>query len=262
MHMNIYLICRNIEQPSGFDNFQSLVHHGSGINCYLGSHAPLRVIESLLYRNISHLFKASASERPARSSKEDPSDRSVNTAVRLSVSPAACASSVALKTLEYRAVFRVDREEPYAILSAEIRYESSACDKRLLVGKSNVSAAFDRLVCRCQTADAHQGIQDYIAVHLSYLNQTGISVIYSDIREFRLHSCSIFSISYRNSFRREFPDLFNKTVHPASAGQSHCFELIFIVSYYLKGLGPDRTRAAHYQYFSHVITLYSCIISD
>ena len=56
--MNVYLnlIWSNVKKPSGFDDFQSLVHHCGRINSYLAAHGPLRMIQSLLQSYILQVF--------------------------------------------------------------------------------------------------------------------------------------------------------------------------------------------------------------
>ena len=47
---------RQIEEPTGFNKFETFVGHGRGINGYLVSHRPIGVIQGLLNRYMLELF--------------------------------------------------------------------------------------------------------------------------------------------------------------------------------------------------------------
>lgn len=68
-HLNI--IRRDAEQVHGLNKFQALIHHGRGVNADLRAHAPVRMADSHLGRDIARLLARPAAERSAGAGEQD-----------------------------------------------------------------------------------------------------------------------------------------------------------------------------------------------
>ena len=87
-HLDVFVI--HIEQPVGLHDLKALVDHGGGIDSDLLSHAPVRMLQSILQRYLLQFCRRVIPEGTAGSRQQDLRD------AVLFVSP---------KTLEDRGVF-------------------------------------------------------------------------------------------------------------------------------------------------------------
>ena len=74
MDDDLDLVGAHAEEPVGFDDFETLVHHGGGIDSDAIAHAPIGVMEGLLDGDVGELRKGRFAERAARSGEDEAAD--------------------------------------------------------------------------------------------------------------------------------------------------------------------------------------------
>ena len=111
MHHHLDLLQRHVKEPSGFDDFQPLVHHGRRIDGDLASHGPVGMVQRLLQRHLFQLLQAVSPERSAGRRQQDPADLIM---------------LIALQALENSTVLTVHRQHGNTVFLHSIHYQLSA----------------------------------------------------------------------------------------------------------------------------------------
>src|SRR6516225_8733038 len=94
MYDDFDTIQRQLEEMMSLDEFEPFIHHGCRIDRNLGSHAPIRMGDSLLRCDLPHVLEASLTERPAAGRQNNPFD---------------CIDAGEIEALPDRIVLTVDR---------------------------------------------------------------------------------------------------------------------------------------------------------
>src|SRR6266700_642603 len=82
MNDNFDLIRANVEEPMRFDNFETFVHHGCGVDGDAIAHAPVGMRKSLFGSNTRELRQRSLAKRPAGSGENKAAHFAVRTAAQ------------------------------------------------------------------------------------------------------------------------------------------------------------------------------------
>ena len=149
MHHDIYHRRNHVEQPAGLDELQALVHHCSGVDGYLCSHIPVRVLESIGSACPGNALSAPGSERASGSG-----EMNLYQLVALSSE----------KALEDGRMFAVHRENGRVVLARCSGYDSSCRNQGFLIGKGYYFACFKRCKGRAQAGEAHHSPYYYIYI--------------------------------------------------------------------------------------------------
>ena len=233
---------RHIEEPASLDDFQTLVHHGGGIDGNLPAHGPLWMIQRLIQSHIFQLFRRVLPERSPGCGQKNPPN---------------FPSLVSFQTLENGAVLAVYRQELHALSRHGIHHQRASGHQGFLIGQRNILPQPDSVIGRRQTADSHQGIHNHVSLDFRQLNQTFIAIVHGKIRESFLHPTSIRFVSHADPMRPIFLNLLNQFIHPASAAQSGHGKQIRILIHNVQGLRTDGAGASQNNYFLHPINLLS-----
>ena len=178
MNEHLDLLHRHAEEPFGFDDFKSFVHHRGGVDRDLRAHLPIRVFECISCGNGLHLFAGKRTERSAGSSQEDLLNlRAV----------------FAYKRLEDRGMFAIDGEYRRMVLKGQIADDLSGHDERLFVRKRNGLTGFDGFYRGAQAGVTNHRSDHYIhrphRHHFSYRVRAGPYLAFKvDSRELRAES--------------------------------------------------------------------------
>ena len=151
MHDNLDLLLRQIVQPHGLDQLQSLVHHGRRVGRDLRAHRPVWVLERLFPGDRAQFFCGLAEERAARSGQDDLIER---------------IALARLHALEDSRVLGVYRQDVHALFACRLHDQSARADQRLLVGKRNVLAGINSGQRGQQSNHADHRGHDCIAVRM------------------------------------------------------------------------------------------------
>jgi hypothetical protein len=74
MNEDIDLVWANVEEPTGFDDFEAFIHHGGGIDGNAVAHAPVGVGQGLVDGNVFHFRKRRFPERATRGGEDQAAD--------------------------------------------------------------------------------------------------------------------------------------------------------------------------------------------
>ena len=148
MNEHLDLLHRHAEEPFGFDDFKTFVHHRGGVDRDLRAHLPIRVFECVSCGNGLHLLTGKRTERSAGSGQED----------LLNLRPV-----FAYKRLEDRGMFAIYGEYRRVVLKCQLADNLSCHNERFFVREGNGLTGFDRFYCGSQT-----GITDHRSDHDIY----------------------------------------------------------------------------------------------
>ena len=122
-------LVRDAEQVVRLDQLEPLVRERRRVDRDLRPHAPGRMRERLLGRDVLELVARAAAERPAGAGEHERVD---------------LLAARALEALEERRVLAVDREDPSAAALARGERELAGGDEALLVREREVDAVLER----------------------------------------------------------------------------------------------------------------------
>lgn len=156
----LYTVRFDTEEPVSLDNFETLIHHSSGVDRDLRAHLPVRVSESLLDRDIAEIVAGAATERAAGSGEENPIDAN---------------AVLAHKTLEDSGMFRVDGEDRDAAADSGGGDDLAGDDHSLLISESDRLVMLDSAERRPEAGKADDSSDDEI--DRLHLHQVGDRVV-------------------------------------------------------------------------------------
>ena len=149
MDDDLELVVGEPEEDVRLDQLQALVRERGGIDRDLRPHAPRRVSERLLDRDVRELLAAPAVERTARRGEDERVD-----AVRRS----------ALEALEGRRVLGIDREQEASPTLLRRERQVARRDEALLVRERERHASLERPERRTDSRKADDGVQDDVGL--------------------------------------------------------------------------------------------------
>ena len=138
---------RRVEQQTGFDQFQTLVHHRGGIHRNLASHDPVRMGHGLVRRHVVEFVETLAQERPARGREQNPAD----------LGGAAAGMVVRRHALEDGIVLAVDGQQIGVVVPHRAHEQGAGHHQRLLVGQQHGLAGTGRRQRRQQAGRTDDG---------------------------------------------------------------------------------------------------------
>ena len=153
---HLYPVVWHAEQIVRLDHLEPLVRERRGVHGDLRAHAPGRMRERLLGRDVLELGARAAAERAAGTGEDERVDL-------LRLAP--------LEALEERRVLAVDRQDPAAAPLPRGEGELAGGDEALLVREREVDAALERPERRVHSGEADDGVED--DVRLRALEQLG-----------------------------------------------------------------------------------------
>ena len=142
-------LVREPEQKMRLDQLEALVRERRRVDRDLRPHAPRRVGEGLLGRDVVELVSRSAAERAARGREDE--------RVHLLI-------GAALQALKGRGVLAVHGEQPASSPLLRRQREVAGSDEALLVGEREVDAALERPERDGQAGEADDRVQDDIGL--------------------------------------------------------------------------------------------------
>lgn len=145
-HLDI--VRRDAEQVHGLDEFQALVHHGRGVHADFRAHAPVRVTDSHLGRDVARLFACPAAEGAAGAGEQD--------LVQLAL-PAG-------QALENGRVLGIDRHDLRTTFSGAAHDDVARAHERLLIGQRDAPSLFNGRERRAQTDRAGHRRDDRVRI--------------------------------------------------------------------------------------------------
>ncbi len=142
-------VVRNAEEKVRLDQLEPLVRERRGVHRDLRAHAPGRMCERLLGRDVLELGARAAAERAARAGEDERVDL-----LRLA----------SLEALEERRVLAVDGQDPPAAPLCARERELAGGDEALLVREREVDAALERPERRVDAGEADDGVEDDVGL--------------------------------------------------------------------------------------------------
>ena len=149
-------VVRDAEQVVRLDHLEPLVRERRRVHRDLRAHAPRRMRERLLGRDVLELGARAAAERAAGAGEDERVDL-----LRLA----------SLEALEERRVLAVDGQDPAAAPLPRGESELAGGDEALLVREREVDAALERPERRVDSGEADDGVEDDVG--LRALEQLG-----------------------------------------------------------------------------------------
>ena len=137
----LHLRKRQPVKPHGFDDLQTLIHQGSGVDGDFCAHGPVGVAQGVSRRHMLQLHKALAEKRPSGAGEQQ--------ALNFASVPAA------LKALKYSRMLRVHRHDLRAAALRLGHHQLPGAHQGLLIGQGNALFLSDGRESRLQTHAAH-----------------------------------------------------------------------------------------------------------
>ena len=147
MHEHFYLIHRYTKEPLGFNHLKAFIHHGSGVDSYLGAHIPIGVLEGLSSRHLAHLVECIGTEWSTTGSEKN--------FLYLTM-------VLTHEALEDSTMFAIHRQYRRVVLLCQGAYDFSCHNERFLISECDSFACFDGFYRRAQTCVSHHRRHDDI----------------------------------------------------------------------------------------------------
>ena len=138
-------VVREAEEEVRLDQLEPLVGERRRVDRDLRAHAPRRMGQRVLDRDLLEVVPAAAAERPARGGQHERVDR---------------ARRAALESLEERGVLGVDGQQQASSPLPRRERELAGCDEALLVRERERDAALERPERRADAGKADDRVQD------------------------------------------------------------------------------------------------------
>ena len=147
LNNDLYIVNVNAEKPLCLDYFKTLVHQRCAVNRNLCAHRPVGVTERVRLCDTRKLRAGFAEKRTSGGGEQDFFKlRAVS----------------AVKALENRGVFTVDREQPNALFGNGVHKYTACGNKSFLIGKGDVLARADCVKGRNKTRKADYGRKHHV----------------------------------------------------------------------------------------------------
>ena len=194
MDEDVDRIRRHPEEVMGFDDLETFVHHGRGVDRNLVAHFPGRMRERVGDGDVSERCEIAPQKWSARRREHDP--------LHLGVTAAA-------KGLMHGVVLGVDGKDFAAVLRRGARHDVAGGDEHFLVGDTDAFARFERRVNRRNAGGSDDGGDDRIRTRQR--RDRGCAFRAADDLDATFQSrpqrSDIVSTANRNNFRRVPLDL-------------------------------------------------------
>ena len=125
MNHDLDMIRMRTEQPVRLDHLQTFIHHGRRVHGNFATHAPVRMCNRLLGRNLIERGNIAVKEGPTGRSQE-------NLAYAMCLR---CTLITERQALENRVVFTIDRQQRCATGSHCIHEQGARHDQRLFISQ-------------------------------------------------------------------------------------------------------------------------------
>ena len=162
MYDDIDLIHRKIEEPGGFQNFQSFIHHRGRIDRNFTAHIPGRMIHRIIQCYAFQLFTGKSPERSAGCRQKDLFKRTL----RLSH-----------QTLPDRGMLRIHRQKRNLLLFYQRHNDRTRGNQCFFICKSNILSGMDRGNDRRKTF--HSDHSAHYAVDFRKSRTVTVSIIFT-----------------------------------------------------------------------------------
>ena len=146
----------------------------------------------------------------------------------------------------------------YTLFLCRLHNKMARSYKSFLVGKSYVFTCFDGSKGRLYSYHSHYRGKHHLCTWFSgNLNETihAMNYLYIHVRKFKLKIVSISLLRNRDNIWFKFSCLFFYKFYILTARKSNDVQ-IAICSYYVQGLGSDRTGRTYYGDIFHIIFLF------
>ena len=162
-------LVRELEEEVRLDQLEPLVRERGRVDGDLRAHAPGRMRERLVRRDVAELVAGAAAERPAGAGQHEARD---------------LVGRGAGEALEERRVLAVHRKDPAAAARRRGEREVAAGDEALLVREREVDAVLERPQRRVDAGEADDGVEDDVGLRL--LEQ--LDEVAADLLQRRVHA--------------------------------------------------------------------------